>query len=159
MDVATSLRSSAEEPVKRTVRLESHENFSQLIFSASLVKLGPRKGMFLDIADVVERKTMRVFRDWLSQQNQLREGRLKRQESDLNDVDDEIDANVEDRELVWVDEEKKIARLKIEVKEMRWRKDSPILVMRDEDLAVSYSLEIKGTLSRPLSYQSRTDAS
>ena len=157
MEMATSSSPATEETVRRYVKLESHENFSQLIFSASLVKLGPRKGVFLDIADLVDRKTMRVFRDWLCHQSQLSETNLGCGEDELCGIDEETDANTEKDELVWVDEEKKIARLSIGVRELRSRKDRPILVMNDEYEAASFSLELKGASNYILLYQSRAD--
>ena len=146
-------RSSEEEAVKRRVNLDSHENFSQLMFNASLVRIGPRKGVFLALADVLERKTMRIFRDWLA----------RKAHGTLRGVTPSLDVSPNERpradngderasELIWVDEGSKIAGLEVEVRELRWRREMPILVSRDEDQAVSYSLELKGTSSSITTY-------
>ena len=144
MAAATASRPSVEESVSQTVKLDSHENFSQLMFMASLVKLGPRKGVFEALVEVFETKTIRVFRDWLRHQDQLNKARSRRRNEAESEIDGEPGEQTQDRELIWIDEHTKIAQLDIEAKELRWKKDRPILIMRDEDEAVSYRLELKG---------------
>ena len=101
------------------------------MFSASLVKLGPRKGVFEGLADVLEKKAMRLFRDWLAQLCSK-----KASPHDPNDADNGA--------IIWVDENSKTASLDVGVKELRWSRDMPILVGRDEEQPVTYSVEFKG---------------
>ena len=145
MEVAAASGPPVDEVVYQTVNLESHENFSQLMFMASLVKLGPRKGVFEALVEVFDTKTIRVFRNWLSHLDQLTEARAKRQKETISGIDKEPDGQQQDGELVWIDEHTKIARLDVEARELRWKRDGPILMKRDENEALSYSLELKGT--------------
>ena len=145
MESNSSPRPSEEEPVVRRVNLDSHENFSQLMFSASLVQIGPRKGVFLALADVLERKTIRIFRDWLGRKAHaaLKKEANAQHELLIEEAQEENSVGRE-AELVWVDESTKIAGLEIEVRELRWSRDMPILLSRDEDQALGYSLELRG---------------
>ncbi|KAL9125229.1 MAG: hypothetical protein Q9217_005531 [Psora testacea] len=147
-EVADLARPSDEEPVKRTVNLDSYENFSQLMFNASLVRLGRRKGVFLDLADVLDVKTVRVFRDWLCRKAQAALEAKPRARDELGNEQSQGDGtDGRQHELVWVDESTKIAGLDIEVREVR-RRDMPILISRDEDQPVGYCLELKGASLR-----------
>ena len=64
--VRSASEHAEERPVERVLHLDSDENFSQLIFSASLVQLGPARGVFKALAEVVDKKAVRIFRKWLS---------------------------------------------------------------------------------------------
>ena len=130
-----------KEVVSQSVNLDAHELFTQLHFMASLVQVGPSRGFFLSIESIVEKKTARLWREWLS------ESAMNTDPSTMcsdNTVD--IDNNG-DNSLVWVDKNK-VAGLKVRVKERKWRRDAPILLHRDEDQAVSYSLDLEGTTRR-----------
>lgn len=129
-DKAESSRQlKATEIVNQIVSLEAHELFSQLCFSAGLVQVGPRRGVFLSNVDVVEKKFFRIWRQWLAE---------KAKGMDEGDTSDQ--------DIVWVDQSR-VAGLKVKVKERRWRRDTPILLHKDEDQAVSYSLELEGVSS------------
>ena len=119
----SSRRVRQAEVVSQTVTLEAHELFTQLCFSAGLVQLGPRRGVFLSHVDIVEKKYFRIRREWLAEK--AKSGGNK-------------------DELVWV-EPNELSGLKVKTKERKWRRDTPILLHRDEDVAVSYSLELEGT--------------
>lgn len=54
----------------------------------------------------------------------------------------------ENDEMLWVDQ-KKIIGLRVRVEERKRRRDLPILVHKDEDQAISYSLELEGKLPLP----------
>lgn len=56
-----------EELVYQDVNLESHELFSQLCTIANLVKVGPKRGLFISCVNVGE-GILRVWRDWLADQ-------------------------------------------------------------------------------------------
>lgn len=144
-DAAISSRRSDAGIVKHNVSLDAHENFSQLLFNTSLVQIGPRRGVFSDIVPVIEKKTFRVFRQWLA------EGAQETKEADRN-TSRELPGEMEstngksygNSETVWLDEDKKTAGFKIRIEERKWRRETPILLHKDEEQAVSYSLELNG---------------
>ncbi|KAL8746147.1 MAG: hypothetical protein Q9190_001810 [Brigantiaea leucoxantha] len=107
--------------VTQNLTLDTHELFTQLSVTAALVQIGPRRGVFLSFIDVVEKKTTRIWREWLAE-------RAK---------DDQLDATV------WADQRKTLG-LKVRVNEKRWKREAPVLIHKDEDQAVSYSLELEG---------------
>lgn len=120
------------EVVSQNVNLEAHELFTQLRLLASLVQVGPMRGFFISIQNIVEKKTARIFRTWLAEMAKRGE------EADIS-----AGINPDDDSVVWVDQNK-IAGLRVRVKERIWRRDAPILLHRDDDQAVSYSLELQG---------------
>lgn len=120
----SSNKNTSSDVVTHDVSLEAHENFSQLQFSARLGQTGPRKGIFLSIVDILEKKTFRLFRQWLN-------------------------ATARDPKClkpIWVDGNKKVAGLKVHVQERAWRRDRPILLREDEDQAVNFTLKLEGYL-------------
>lgn len=121
----------AADLVTHIVSLDPHELFTQLSVTAALVQIGPRRGVFLSFIDVIDKKTPRVWRDWLADKarDPVTERRGPRQ--------DEL------APMVWADQGRTLG-LKVRVKERQWRKDVPILVHKDEDQAVSYSLDLEG---------------
>lgn len=131
---AAARMSPQTEVVSQNVNLEAHELFTQLRLLASLVQVGPRRGFFISIQNIVEKKTARIFRTWLAE---------KAKRGGETDVSAGI--NPDDDSVVWVDQNK-IAGLRVRVKERKWRRDAPILLHRDDDQAVSYSLELQGAL-------------
>lgn len=145
-EAAESRRQRKEaEVVGQIVSLEAHELFSQLCFSASLVQLGPRRGVFLSNVDAVENKTIRVWRHRLAEMAKCAEDGTANAsfaaEFQLGEGSWNEYGNLD--QLVWVDQNK-IAGLKVRVKDRKWREDQPILILKDEDQAVSYSLELEG---------------
>ena len=144
---AANLRSLSREAdvVTQQVNLEAHELFSQLCFSADLVQVGPRRGVFLSNVNIVDRKYTRIWRHWLAE-------RAKNERANDTDgkrtlpkgLDESLEKNGSSAQSVlWVDQSK-IAGLRLRVKERRWRRDTPILMRQDEDEAVSYILELEG---------------
>ena len=125
----SSRRIRQAEVVSQNVNLEAHELFSQLCFTAGLVQMGPRRGVFLSNVDIIEKKFFRIWRQWLAEK--------------AKSADDASPTNCDD--LVWVDSNH-VSGLKVKVKERKWRRDTPVLLQRDEDVAVSYSLELEGML-------------
>lgn len=133
----------ADESVTRIVNLDAHENFSQLVVNTNLVQLGPRRGVFLDIMTVNDKKTLRIFRDWLAEQAQSAQSSKPasgERHTDLTFAPQQEKAD----SLVWIDDKKQTVGLRIQVKERRQRHGMPILLHRDEEQAVSYSLELQG---------------
>ncbi|KAL9610566.1 MAG: hypothetical protein Q9167_004747 [Letrouitia subvulpina] len=124
--------------VTQSLSLDAHELFSQLSVTAALVRLGPRWGIFLSLTDIVEKKTLRVWRDWLARRSKAyeisgRPGVVENSEI----IDHGSDT------ILWASPSKTLG-LKVRVKEQKWRRDHPILVHKDEDQAVSYLLELEG---------------
>ena len=137
-----SARSSMQtEGISQNVNLEAHELFTQLRFLASLVEIGPRRGFFISIQNIVEQKTTRIFRTWLAERaKKTTDTETARSKASLSGILDEDDS------ILWMDQNR-VAGLKVRVQERGWRKNVPILLHRDEDQAVSYSLELQGTLT------------
>lgn len=65
--VATSAQDTSGEAglVTQDIHLESHELFSQLCTITNLVKVGPKRGLFLSCVSVGE-GILRIWRDWLA---------------------------------------------------------------------------------------------
>ena len=130
----------ANDDVKRVVNLDAHENFSQLVFSTDLVHLGPHRGLFIDIVRVNDKTTLRIFRQWAAQQ-----AAEARESQAFGNGGSHTSFSRGDRgsQLTWIDDTKRKAGLKIRVEERKWRRDIPLLLPTDEDLAVSYSMELQ----------------
>lgn len=143
---SSSSKSAQPDIITRTVSMEVHELFSQLCVSASLVQVGPRRGVFLSCVDVLRKTTTRIFRDWLTGKTVTH-----------NDPDPEVSelsptgtrsnpktSHEQSRRLMWVDQENNVG-LRVQAHERKWRRYAPILIRQDEDQAITYSLELAGT--------------
>ncbi|KAI4128430.1 MAG: hypothetical protein LQ338_002752 [Usnochroma carphineum] len=120
--------------------LDAHELFTQLSVTAALVQVGPRRGVFLSFIDVIDKKTPRVWREWLAEKaNGSTNGETQNREDKVG-----ISAS-QSEPIIWADSGKTLG-LRVRVKENKWRKDAPIIVHRDEDQAISYSLELEELL-------------
>lgn len=120
--------------------LDAHELFTQLSVTAALVQVGPRRGVFLSFIDVIDKKTPRVWREWLAEKaNGSTNGETQNREDKVG-----ISAS-QSEPIIWADSGKTLG-LRVRVKENKWRKDAPIIVHRDEDQAISYSLELEGKI-------------
>jgi hypothetical protein len=142
------------ETVKQTLSLEAHELFTQLVSQANLVKIGPRHGLFTCFVDV-EEGVMRVWKDWLAEM--AAKGRQERAAAPVETVDiveeigkgkaavkeneERIDMN--DPRILWVSGSKNTG-IRFNVKERKFRRDTPILIRSDEDMPVSYEIEYDG---------------
>ncbi|KAH7047631.1 hypothetical protein B0J12DRAFT_130116 [Macrophomina phaseolina] len=141
-----------DELVRQVVSLESEERFTQLCAVINLIKRGPRNGLFRSFVEV-EDSVLRVFRDWLREmaapapngEPQLqpqsastsRKGAAKKAEDDVADG----------KRLLWVGPARNVG-LKFRVRERRFRRDNPILILADEETAVSYDIEYEELLVR-----------
>ncbi|KAJ9283800.1 hypothetical protein DTO021C3_8627 [Paecilomyces variotii] len=123
--------SPAEPPqlIKRAVHLEEFEDFSQLCTVVNLVKVVPNSSMLLS-AVTIQDGTVRVWRDWLKDQSNHKD-KLGISSNDPNDT-----------RILWADTNENVG-LKLRVREKRWNRFLPVLVHKDEELAVSYELEIE----------------
>jgi hypothetical protein len=139
------------EVVKQTLSLEGHELFSQLMAQTHLSKIGPYNGLFTSFVEV-EEGVLRVWREWLkdaaakyddadSKQEHVEElGKGK--ETLKESVDGTIDLN--DERILWIGSAKNTG-IRFNVRERKLRRDTPILIRNDEDLPVSYDIELYGT--------------
>lgn len=108
--------------VKRVVHIEDSEDFSQLCVVVNLVKIMPGTDLLLS-AVTVEDGVVRLFRNWLREQAQKRNG---------------------SSEILWVDHGQNVG-LKVRVREKRRPgQAAPILVHRDEAMPVSFVVDIEG---------------
>ncbi len=127
------------EAISQSVNLEADELFTQLRVLASLVEIGPRRGFFISIQNIVEQKTTRIFRTWLGERaKKTKDTETRCSKASLSGTTSDDDS------ILWIDQNR-VAGLKVRVQERGGRKDVPILLHRDEDQAVSYSLELQGT--------------
>ncbi len=128
---------SESDAVTQNVSLEAHELFTQLRFLVAVVQTGPRSGLFLSVENLID-KTQRIFRSWLAERAEA----TRVHKTDVsNRIIDELDCGA--NETLWIDQKKTIG-LKVHVKERKGRKDLPVLFHKDEDQAITYSLELEG---------------
>jgi hypothetical protein len=112
------------ELVCQDIHLESHELFSQLCTIANLVKVGPKRGLFLSSVNVGE-GILRVWRDWLAE----------RAKSGGEEGESEV---------LWADSKKTVG-LRLRVVEREVVHVGPPL-RTGEDPNVSYTLFYEGML-------------
>lgn len=123
------------ELVAQIINLDSHELFSQLCVSVNLVQVGPRRGVFLSCVDVLRKTTPRIWRQWLA------ESAESATSPDLETTDLKDERNW--KRIIWIDHQKNVG-IRVRVQERRWRRNAPVLIHKDEDQAVSYSIEFEG---------------
>ncbi|OTB00371.1 hypothetical protein M426DRAFT_267698 [Hypoxylon sp. CI-4A] len=127
------------EPVPRMpshqIFLDSGELFSQLCTVTNLVKVGPRNGLFSSFANVTD-KVVRVWRDWLQREAAVTAG--KQQQRAISGPDDPS--------ILWVDLDKTVG-LKFRVVQDS-SVSAPVLFGRDDDPAVSFTLEYEELVIR-----------
>lgn len=114
--------------IARTLSIESHELFSLLCVDVAIVQLGPRPGVFLSCTDILKKTTARVWRQWLAEKSTETHSSHKWREPES---------------MIWVDSNQNVG-LRVRVQERKWGRDAPILQQRDEDEAISYTLELEG---------------
>ena len=137
-EVANQTREPFERnTVKQNISLEAHELFMQLRLLVAVVQTGPRRGFFLSVENLID-KTQRIFRSWLAEKAEATE---EHKSGVLGSVVDKLGGEAHD--MLWIDQNK-IVGLRVRVKEKKGRRDLPILVHKDEDQAISYSLELEG---------------
>lgn len=128
-----------EEPTKvpsYDVNLEAGEFFTQLCAVTNLVKIGPRRGLFLSIDNVAD-GVIRVFRPWLQQQAER--SATKQQQDGQSRLDDSA--------ILWVDRAQDVGvRFRVLAKE---EGNVPLLLNQDEEPPVSYTLEYQGQFYKP----------
>ncbi len=144
--------------VEHVINLDSHELFSQFCTIANLVRVGPRRGVFLSVVNV-EEKVMRVWREWLEAQARETREEEKCRKTQREQVAGSLDNTQEQRteqerdipsspSIIWTDHKRNVGLL-VTIKDRKWRtRDAPILISAEEEQPVSYSIEIKGKSSQ-----------
>jgi hypothetical protein len=128
---ANDLVDDHDQFVCQNIHLEGHELFSQLCTVTNVVKPGPR-GLLLGCVNISDGIT-RVWRHWLAEQAR----------SKPEDVPGSISVDTGRKErLLWADKHKSVG-LRMRVVE-RDDGTAPILVGKDEDEPVSYTLQYEG---------------
>jgi hypothetical protein len=127
-----------EEYVCQNVYLESHELFSQLQSVVNVVKVGPKKDIFLSYVTIGEGLT-RIWRDWLAERAENLTA--------IKSPEEESDQEYRKR-LLWSSLDEHIGlRLRVILREdMR----APVLLQSDEDPNVGYPLQYEGELALPV---------
>lgn len=131
-----------------TVNLESHELFSQLVTITNLVKVGPKRGLFLSCVNISD-GVIRIWRDWLADRaknsaaskhvpSSVLEGESSTNPPDIEESEDELEART-----LWVDNKKTVG-LRLRVSEQEDVTNRPLLLRVDEDAPVSYTLHYEG---------------
>lgn len=127
----------AEQFFKKQISLDEFEGFSQLCTMVNLVKVAPNSRKLISALNV-EEGIIRVWRKWLKENAGLKQNDLSHET--LKDDDN----------ILWVDNRENVG-LKLRVKEKRWNRQAPILIQKDEEMAVTYEVEIEGKLPPKLS--------
>jgi hypothetical protein len=130
-----SLIDQHDDFVCQNIHLESHELFSQLCTVTNLVKVGPKRGLFLSCVNISKGIT-RVWRDWLAKRSTA--GRA------MFFDNEETKKGMKERgeRLIWADNTKTVG-LRMRVVE-REDMPAPVLVGIGEDAPVSYVLMYEG---------------
>ena len=138
--------------VKHTLNLDPDELFGQFCAYASLVKLGPRRGVFLSTVHIVKTGSgvVRIWREWL--QDRARDTKERdEQEHDgtpLETTSTTASASVgDDRTILWTDSKRNVG-LRVAVRDLQRRLTIPTHSRGFDDLPLSYSLEIQELVVR-----------
>lgn len=131
---SNSLIEREAEFVCQNIHLESHELFSQLCTITNLVKVGPKRGLFKSCVTIGE-GIIRIFRPWLAERANVVKPKFEGTSKEAEDEEHE-------KKLLWADTGKDVG-LRIKVME-REDINNPVLVRRDEDPSVSYTLQYEG---------------
>ena len=131
--------------VVHTINLDADELFGQFCAYASLVRLGPRRGVFLSTVHIVKSGSgvMRVWREWLA----TRASEAKERE-DLDGVAFKPTPTLaspvigEDKNILWTDYKKNVG-LRVAVKDLQRRFTAPA-GREHAELPFSFSMEIQG---------------
>ncbi|KAL2061502.1 hypothetical protein VTL71DRAFT_6879 [Oculimacula yallundae] len=121
-----------EKFVCQNIHLDSLELFSQLQTITSLVKVGPKRGLFLSSVNIGD-SVLRIWREWLGVRAKVEKGLELGDEGESG-----AGAKSSGERLLWADNHK-VVGLKLRVIERE--EDAPVLVRKDEDPPVSYTLQ------------------
>ena len=129
--------------VIHSLNFDGGELFTQFCAYASLVTLGPRRGVFLNTVHMVKDKAgwMRVWKEWLqTRADQLKseEGAQISQVASVSELEPSIGA---DTRILWQDHKRNIG-LRVAVRDAQRRFTARSA--DDDDLPMSFTIEIKG---------------
>lgn len=134
--------------IKHWIHLDGGELFGQFCAYSSLVRLGPRRGVFLSTVNVVEpgQGIIRVWRDWLTERCRVD---CKDLDAGLNQDEELIQPTIEcypdlttDRAILWIDYTKTVGlRLKVNDRSPDKRVLSDALDADDEPLFCEMEIE------------------
>ena len=157
--------------VTETVTVDAHDLFSQLSTSVYLGRREPRRGLLDSIQNVSE-GTIRVWRNWLSEQCETKtfsdgtpvtvhhDSSSKRDRKEpLVSLSDTLEDPRKDVSILWVNTRDDSVGIKFKVKEKKWRRTTamPILFESDVEVAVSYEVEFEGKSSMKHRHLTLTD--
>lgn len=93
---------------------------------------------------------MRIWREWLGKMaenapsSSLKDsGTRTVTEGGRDTAWNGIDGKIGEEQMLWIDGRKNVG-IKVTIQERRWRRDQPILIRRDEEVIVSYTIEFEG---------------
>ena len=148
-DQQHSVNDGPKSLVSHSVNLDSYELWSQLCVVTNLVQLGPRKGVFYGFVNIAD-SVVRIWRDWLAQRATIDARGAENAHAFRNDAEQPIEqtklsagTDAEARTL-WIDNRKNVG-IQMRIKQRGWTRDTPVILHRDEDPAVSYTMEYEGS--------------
>ena len=134
--------------ITHALNIDSGELFTQFCAYASLVRLGPRRGVFLSTVHIVEsgEGVMRVWTEWLQDraaetkklEEEEKEDTLQRTPTDLKP------SIADDKSIIWTNY-KRNTGLRVAVRDTQRRSTSDQNESVD-DIPLTFSVEIKGMI-------------
>ena len=137
--------------VMQTINLDSEELFGQFCAYSNLVRLGPRRGVFLSTVPIVEPKqgTIRIWKEWLCERSrELRKQEMEwsiQAETNLERSSTTARADIgEDPNIMWTDYKRNVGlKVAVQCREQRCYDQSPGL----DTIPLAFDLEIQGMFS------------
>lgn len=132
--------------VLHNINLDAGELFGQFCAYANLVRLGPRRGVFLSTVPIVNpgNGVMRVWREWLRDRAKqaVKEGNEVEEDAALARSSTTLRANIgQDEHVMWTDYHRNVGlRTAVYDKKGNSHGDDTDL----DDVSLSFSVEIKG---------------
>lgn len=127
-----------------TMSLESHELFSQLVVITNMVKVGPKRGLFLSSVTIGE-DVIRIWRKWLFDQVNDSASSVNASSSVFMAESFSANGRLDENKtgFLWVDKGKTVG-LRFRVFEQKDVRNRPILLGIDEDPPVTCTLHYEG---------------
>ncbi|KAL1296977.1 hypothetical protein AAFC00_004576 [Neodothiora populina] len=119
--------------IGETISLDPQELFTQLCAVAHMVKIG-RQGLFTQVVDVCD-GMIRVWRDWLKERAREAPGWPQSSQGPHH-------PSTDDRTL-WVNKGDHTVGVRCAVTERKWKRDNPVLIASEDEVAVSYHIEFQ----------------
>lgn len=133
--------------VIHTLTLDAEELFAQFCAYASLVRLGPRRGVFLSTVHIVEsgQGVMRVWREWL--QDRARESRDREANPAINLAQFSTTTTYrsirDDKNIMWTDYRRNVG-LRVAIRDLDGTSQDDRERLHLGDMSMSFSIEIQG---------------